>query len=74
MSDAVIEARNKKEEDVENKDMETELSPAEDEKQKMLNELHQFVEDLRPYTNEIQTLFLPPVSDRGSEDQGINTQ
>ena len=32
LSDAVIEARNKKEEDVENKDMETELSPAEDEK------------------------------------------
>ena len=38
LSDAVIEARNKKEEDVENKDMETELSPAEDEKQKMKKE------------------------------------
>ena len=38
LSDAVIEARNKKEEDVENKDMETELSPAEDEKPKMKKE------------------------------------
>ena len=38
LSDAVIEARNKKEEDVENKDMETELSSAEDEKQKMKKE------------------------------------
>ena len=38
LSDAVIEARNKKEEDVENKDMETELSPAKDEKQKMKKE------------------------------------
>ena len=38
LSDAVIEARNKKEEDVENKDMETELSPAEDEKQKIKKE------------------------------------
>ncbi len=50
------------------------INAPEDEKQKRLNELHQFVEALRPYTNEIQTLFLPPVSDRGSEDQGINTQ
>ena len=38
LSDAVIEARNKKEEDVENKDMETELSPAKDEKQNMKKE------------------------------------
>jgi len=38
LSDAVIEARNKTEEDVENKDMETELSPAEDEKPKMKKE------------------------------------
>ena len=38
LSDAVIEARNKKEEDVENKDMETELSPAEDEKSKIKKE------------------------------------
>ena len=38
LSDAVIEARNKKEEDVENKDMETELSPAEDEKPKIKKE------------------------------------
>ena len=38
LSDAVIEARNKKEEDVENKDMETELSPAKDEKPKMKKE------------------------------------
>ncbi len=38
LSDAVIEARNKKEEDVENKDMETELSPAEDKKPKMKKE------------------------------------
>ena len=38
LSDAVIEARNKKEEDVENKDMETELSPAEDKKLKMKKE------------------------------------
>ena len=38
LSDAVIEARIKKEEDVENKDMETELSPAEDEKQKIKKE------------------------------------
>ena len=38
LSDAVIEARNKKEEDVENKDMETELSPAEDKKQKTKKE------------------------------------
>ena len=38
LSDAVIEARNKKEEDVENKDMETELSPAEDGKPKIKKE------------------------------------
>ena len=38
LSDAVIEARNKKEEDVENKDMETELSHAKDEKPKMKKE------------------------------------
>ena len=38
LSDAVIEARNKKEEDVKNKDMETELLPAEDEKLKMKKE------------------------------------
>ena len=38
LSDAVIETRNKKEEDVENKDMETKLSPAEDKKPKMKKE------------------------------------
>ena len=38
LSDAVIEARNKEEEDVEKKDMKTELSPAEDEKPKIKKE------------------------------------